>query len=91
MRAVSDRGRARFFTTSPCSLCDDVWGHVRTVAPWFAVAVEKVDIATDPSAEAAFAERVPVLFGGGKVLAEGRMSRRDVVKALMRLRFARPG
>ncbi len=64
---------------------------MQSVAPWFAVSVEKVDIATDPSAGAAFAERVPVLLGGGRVLAEGRIGRRDVVKAFLRLRLARPG
>ena len=56
-----------------CHLCDEMKAVVRRVAHVTdaAIAVEEIDISTDPALEARYGLEIPVLMIGGKKAASG--------------------
>jgi len=73
-----------------CHLCDEMLAAVQPLAAVRGAKVAVVDVDADPVLEAAFGDRVPVLFAGdpgaGVELCHFRLDRARVVEAL-----AQPG
>jgi hypothetical protein len=88
---VSGAGGVRltWYTKTNCGLCDEAWPHLRRAATVLRLDVTQVDIATDPALEARFGTQVPVLAHQDEVLAEGAMTRWDVWRSVLSVRFRR--
>ncbi|HXU53710.1 MAG TPA: glutaredoxin family protein [Casimicrobiaceae bacterium] len=69
-----------------CHLCDDMRAALAPIAALHGLAVVEIDIDTDPTLGAAYAERVPVLFAGdvagGREICCGRLDRAALATAL---------
>jgi thiol-disulfide isomerase/thioredoxin len=72
-----------------CHLCDDMKALVARVAHASAlpIAVEEIDISTDPALEARYGLEIPVLLADGKKVAKYRVSEKE----LMQIVTARAG
>lgn len=55
------RGQLLFFTTDGCGLCDQALERLRPAARRRGFLIETRDILTDPAAEAAYGEAIPVV------------------------------
>jgi thioredoxin reductase (NADPH) len=73
-------------TRSCCHLCDEMQEAVKPLAAARGVTIAVVDIDGDPALEAAYGDRVPVLFagepGGGIELCHFRLDRARVDEAM---------
>ena len=67
-----------------CHLCDDMKAIVERVAraAGAAVAVDEIDITTDPKLEAAYGLEIPVLMIDGKKAAKYRVSEDELRRVL---------
>jgi glutaredoxin len=72
-----------------CHLCDEMKAVVRrvTASSGAPIAIEEIDISTDPDLEARYGLEIPVLFVDGKKAAKYRISEAE----LQRIVGARPG
>jgi thiol-disulfide isomerase/thioredoxin len=76
-----------FLTRANCGLCSDAEPTVIRLVARAGAELRKVDVDSEPELRAEFGERVPVVVGpDGSVLAEGRVSGRELKKSLRRLR-----
>ena len=75
-------------TRAYCHLCDEMLAAVRSIADSHAATIDVIDVDADPALEAAYGERVPVLFAGapatGEELSRYRLDRARVLEALGR-------
>jgi glutaredoxin len=69
-----------------CHLCDDMKAAVERVARTVPLALEVIDISSDPELEAAYGLEIPVLLVNGKKAAKHRVDE----EALRRLLGALP-
>jgi hypothetical protein len=77
----------RFLTRSACSLCEEAHNTLRIPARVLGVRVEAVDVDADPGLSELYGSRVPVVAAlDGRVLAEGRISRRDAWRSVWEAR-----
>ena len=77
-----------FLTRPGCGLCDEALPVVEQAARWLRVELVAVDIAAEPDLEAHYHLRIPVLLSHEhKVLAEGRIGRRQAWLSAIRARF----
>lgn len=77
--------RLTFLTRQGCGLCTEALSRLEGVARWLAIDVEVVDIDTAPELEAEYHLRIPVVLdANGRVLAEGQISRRNAIAAVLR-------
>ena len=65
-----------------CHLCDDMKAVVRTVARTVPLALEEVDISTDPALEAQYGLEIPVLMVDGKKAAKYRIGEEELRRLL---------
>jgi glutaredoxin len=65
-----------------CHLCDVMKATVGRVAADCGVAVEEIDISSDPSLEARYGLEIPVLMVDGQKIAKYRVSAEEVRRAL---------
>jgi glutaredoxin len=65
-----------------CHLCDDVKAELESLAAEFGADIEWIDIDTDPTLEARYDERVPVLLLDGTELCHYRLDALRVRAAL---------
>ena len=78
----------QFLTRPGCGLCDEALPLVKSAARWLGVELIVVDIAHEPSLEAEYHMRIPVLLSrDGTVLAEGQIDRRRAVTSAVRCWF----
>lgn len=77
----------RFLTRQGCPLCDEAYRVVVPLASKHGIAVDIRDVDLDLRLLGRYDHRVPVLLDPetGEVLAEGRMRRKDVIRALRRV------
>lgn len=77
----------RFLTRQGCPLCDEAYRVVAPLASKNGIAVDIRDVDLDLRLLGRYDHRVPVLLDPetGDVLAEGRMRRKDVIRALRRV------
>ncbi len=74
------------FGRADCCLCDSGEWIVARVARRIPLTVEKVDIDSDPDLVAKYGERIPVIATrAGEVLAEGRISERELKRRLSKV------
>ena len=66
-----------------CHLCDDLRAGLEPIAAEFGVAIEWIDIDTDPALEALYDELVPVLVLDGVELCHYRLDEARVRGALL--------
>ncbi len=85
-RAAGTPRRLTMLTHGWCHLCDDMRAALAPIAALHGLAVVEIDIDTDPTLGAAYAERVPVLFAGdvagGREICCGRLDRAALATAL---------
>jgi hypothetical protein len=75
--------RLTFLTRSGCSLCEQGLDLVVRAARLRRVDVEVVDVDGDPDLVEPYGDRVPVILSDdGEVLAEGRISKADALRAV---------
>ena len=78
--------RLTLLTRADCHLCDEMLTAVQPLAAELGLALAVVDVDAEPALEAAYGERVPVLFagdpGGGVELCRFRLDRGRVVAAV---------
>ena len=65
-----------------CHLCDDMKAVVQRVGQGMPIAMEIVDISTDPELEAQYGLEIPVLLVNGKKAAKYRVSEEELVRIL---------
>ena len=66
-----------------CHLCEDLRAELEPIAAEFGVAIEWIDIDTDPALEALYDELVPVLVLDGVELCHYRLDEARVRSALL--------
>ena len=66
-----------------CHLCEDLRAELEPIAAEFGVAIEWIDIDTDPALEALYDELVPVLVLDGVELCHYRLDESRVRSALL--------
>ena len=65
-----------------CHLCDDMKAVVQRVGQGMPIAMEIVDISTDPELKAQYGLEIPVLLVNGKKAAKYRVSEEELVRIL---------
>ena len=71
-----------------CHLCDDMKAVVDHVAKGLArahaepIAIDEIDISTDPDLEARYGLEIPVLLVNGRKVAKYRISEEELVRVL---------
>ena len=65
-----------------CHLCDDMKAVVQRVGQGMPIAMEIVDISTDPELEARYGLEIPVLLVDGKKAAKYRVSEQELRRML---------
>ena len=76
-----------FVTRKSCSLCDEALQTLRLAAKPPLVEITTIDVDSDRDLLKRFGNRVPVVLSpDGRVLAEGRISKRQARRALQKVR-----
>jgi glutaredoxin len=72
------------YTRAGCHLCDDMKAIVARVAgaPSHAIAIDEVDISSDPDLEERYGQEIPVLFVNGRKAAKYRITESELRKIL---------
>jgi hypothetical protein len=65
-----------------CHLCDEMKAIVQSVASSTPLAIEEVDISTNPDLEQLYGLEIPVLFVAGKKVAKYRVSEGELRRIL---------
>ena len=76
--------RLTIYSRPGCHLCDEMKALVARVGRQSAqpIAVEEIDITTDPDLEAQYALEIPVLLVDGKKAAKYRISEAELTRLL---------
>jgi glutaredoxin len=70
------------YSRQGCHLCDQMKAVVERVGRSVAIAVEEIDISTDPALEARYGTDIPVLLVGGKKAAKYRVGEEELKRIL---------
>jgi len=65
-----------------CHLCDEMKATVARVARTIPLALEDIDISTDPALEARYGVEIPVLMVDGKKAAKYRVTEDELLRIL---------
>ena len=65
-----------------CHLCDEMKAAVARVARTIPLALEDIDISTDPALEARYGVEIPVLMVDGKKAAKYRVTEDELLRIL---------
>lgn len=65
-----------------CHLCEEMKAVVSKVTGQFPVALEEIDISTDPRLMKQYGEEIPVLTVDGRKIAKYRISEAELVRRL---------
>ena len=65
-----------------CHLCDQMKAVVERVGRSVAIAVEQIDVSTDPALEARYGVDIPVLLVGGTKAAKYRVTEEELRRIL---------
>ena len=66
------------YTRQGCHLCEQMKAVVERVGRSVAIALEEVDISTDPGLEARYGLDIPVLLVGGRKVAKYRVTEEEL-------------
>lgn len=86
---TSDAIVADFYTKEGCSLCREMKAILGRVGGEYPLTIREIDIETDPSLYARFAEEVPVLYLDGRKAFKYRVSEAALRRKLMLVRWQR--
>jgi thiol-disulfide isomerase/thioredoxin len=70
------------YSRSGCHLCDEMKAIIERVARSFPLALETVDISTDPQLEGLYGHEIPVLMIDGKKAAKYRITEAELRRQL---------
>ena len=70
------------YSRAGCHLCDEMKSIVARVARTVPVALEEIDISTDPALEAAYGLQIPVLLVDGRKAAKYRIREEELLAIL---------
>jgi hypothetical protein len=74
-----------FLTRPGCGICDELLPRIRRVCRWLRRDVVVRDLTSDRSLEDEYHLRIPVVLDAhGRVLAEGTMNTRRLIRAIWR-------
>jgi hypothetical protein len=74
--------RLDFLTRRNCHLCELARPTVTELAEALGLALAEFDVDEDPLLQAEFTDRIPVLRYRGRLVAEGRLDRRQIWNSL---------
>jgi len=74
--------RLTLYSKPGCHLCDEMKHVIDTVAARMPVALEVIDITTDPRLEALYGTEIPVLFVGEKKAAKYRVTPEELERRI---------
>ncbi|MFT4504975.1 glutaredoxin family protein [Caballeronia sp. 15711] len=80
---MSTMSALKLYGRAWCHLCEDLRAGLEPIAAEFGVAIEWIDIDTDPALEALYDELVPVLMFDGVELCHYRLDELRVRDALL--------
>jgi glutaredoxin len=66
------------YSRSGCHLCDEMKAVVTRAGRSFPIALEEIDISTDPALEARYGLEIPVLVIDGKKVAKYRVTEEEL-------------
>jgi glutaredoxin len=70
------------YSRQGCHLCEQMKAVVEQVGRSVAIAVEEIDISTDPALEARYGVDIPVLLVGGRKAAKYRVTEEELRRIL---------
>lgn len=70
------------YSRQGCHLCDRMKAVVERVGRSVAIAVEEIDVSTDPALEARYGSEIPVLLVGGTKAAKYRVTEEELRRIL---------
>jgi glutaredoxin len=70
------------YSRQGCHLCDQMKAVVERVGRSVAIAVEQIDVSTDPALEARYGVDIPVLLVGGMKAAKYRVTEEELRRIL---------
>ena len=81
--STSPRSTLIIYSRPGCHLCDEMKAVIQRVARVIPLALEEIDISTDPALEARYGLEIPVLMMGGKKAAKYRVTEEELRKMLV--------
>jgi hypothetical protein len=70
------------YSRQGCHLCDQMKAVVERVGQSMAIAIEEIDVSTDPALEARYGGEIPVLLVGGTKAAKYRVTEAELRRIL---------
>jgi glutaredoxin len=70
------------YSRQGCHLCEQMKAVVERVGRTVAIALEEIDISTDPALEARYGVDIPVLMVGGRKVAKYRVTEEELRRIL---------
>ncbi len=86
---IAEQVVAELYTTGECSLCREMQSVLERVGREYPLIIREIDISSDPSLHARFADEVPVLFLDGRKAFKYRVSEATLRRKLMFVRWQR--
>ena len=80
---IAEQIVAELYTTEECSLCREMKSVLERVGREYPLTIKEIDISSDASLYARFAEEVPVLFLDGRKAFKYRVSEAALRRKLM--------
>jgi hypothetical protein len=81
--AQARRVSVTIYSRPGCHLCDDMKAVVAHVARSVPLALQDIDISTDPALEASYGPEIPVLMIGGRKAAKYRLTEGELRRLLL--------
>ena len=78
------------YSRQGCHLCDQMKAVVERVGQSVAIAVEEIDVSTDPALETRYGSEIPVLLVGGTKAAKYRVTEEEL-RRILSARAGEPG
>jgi thiol-disulfide isomerase/thioredoxin len=74
--------RVKFYSKPDCPLCDAGLLIVGKLSRRLDFEIDKIDISTDPELSERFGEMIPVVEIDGSVISHGKLSERELARAI---------
>lgn len=78
--------RVTIYSRPGCHLCEEMKATVESIARSIPLALEEIDISSDPTLTARYQLEIPVLFVGGRKAAKYRISETSLRRVLADLK-----
>jgi hypothetical protein len=74
--------RFLLYSRPGCGLCEEMLSELTSLPSAQGVAIDVVDVDSDPQARARYGHKIPVLMFAGELLCHGRLDAEEVDKSL---------